>query len=134
MDTHVAEVRPHVSAMPGSEAFTLQTGGSARIRVIKPDGQAPTIKFRVSGVPGHTHNASAVASVLVDLERKRGFSHTFTDAWGFGEPGIQFGEDELGDSAEVPDADARFDHAIERGIQTITVVPENCHQEIREPQ
>ena len=131
MDTHVAEVRPHVTPMPGTEAFTLQTGGSARIRVIKPDGQAPTIKFRVSGVPGHTHNACAVASVLVDLERKRGFTHTFTDAWGFEE--IDFKANELGDSAEVPDADARFDHAIERGVQSITIVPENCHQEIREP-
>ena len=126
-----AEVRPRVTPMPGSEAFTLQTGGSARIRVIKPDGQAPTIKFRVSGVRGHTHNASAVASVLVDLERKRGFTHTFTDAWGFST--ITFAANELGDSADVADADARFDHAIERGIGTITLVPENCHQEIREP-
>ena len=61
------------------EGYSLQTGGSARRRVIKPlFKQAPTNVFptqneyRVSGVPGHTHNRSAVVSVLVDLARPPG--------------------------------------------------------------
>ena len=125
------EVRPVVQTMPGRESFVLLTGGSARRRIIKPQGEAPTITFRVSGVPGHTHNASAVASVLCDLERRRGFTHDFTNAWA-DEP-IGMVADELGDSDAVPDEAARFDRAIERAIGEITLIPENCHQEIREP-
>ena len=126
-----SEVRPHVSTMPGSTAFVLQTGGSARRRVIKPEGEAPSIVFRVSGVPGHTHNSSAVASVLCDLQRQRGFTHNLTDAWG--DAAVAMDEEELGDSVEVDLEDSRFDRAIERAVGEITLIPENCHQEIREP-
>ena len=70
-----SEVRPQVQQMP-HEGFVLQTGGSARKRVIKTYGGAN--EFRVSGVPGHTHNASAVVSVLVNLERRRGFTKDLT--------------------------------------------------------
>ena len=35
------------------------------------------------------------------------------------------------DSAVVDESD--YDRAIERGIGEIAIVPENCHQEIREP-
>ena len=38
-----------------------------------------------------------------------------------------------GDSAEVRDADARYNRALERGIGEIALRPENCHHEIREP-
>ena len=93
MEQHSAEVRPLVQTMPSSEAFMLQTGGSARRRVIKPSGEAPTITFRVSGVPGHTHNACAVASVLCDLGRNRGFSHDLTDAWA--DEAVEMKTDEL---------------------------------------
>ena len=131
MEQHSAEVRPLVQTMPSSEAFMLQTGGSARRRVIKPSGEAPTITFRVSGVPGHTHNACAVASVLCDLGRNRGFSHDLTDAWA--DEAVEMKTDELGDSDVVDDANARFSRAIERGVGEITLIPENCHQQIREP-
>ena len=133
-----SEVRPLVRAMP-RHGFNLQTGGSARRRVIKPFHQQypesqtyPTQnEFRVSGVPGHTHNSSAIASVMCDLERKRGFLHDITDAWGT-EP-VRLNPDDLGDSDAVVDAAARFDRAIERGVGEIALIPENCHQEIREP-
>ena len=131
MAEHSAEVHPHVQTMPGSEAFVLQTGGSARRRSIKPEGAAPTITFRVSGVPGHTHNTSAVASVLCDLARKRGFTHDLVDAWG--DAPVEMDEAEIGDSDPVIDEDARFDRAIERAVGAITLIPENCHQQIREP-
>ena len=73
-----SEVRPTVSNMP-DYGYMLQTGGSARRRIIKPtQKQIPTTSFpiqthyKVSGVPGHTHNGSAVLSVLCDLKRDRG--------------------------------------------------------------
>ena len=73
-----SEVRPQVKRMPMG-GFVLQTGGSARRRTIKPlNTQAATDQFpirneyRITGVPGHTHNSSAVASVLVDLSKQRG--------------------------------------------------------------
>ena len=73
-----SEVRPDVLQMPHT-GFIMQTGGSARKRVIKPTvPQTSTTSFpiqthyRVSGVPGHTHNSSAVLSVLCNLKRKRG--------------------------------------------------------------
>ena len=132
-----SEVRPSVMKMPMS-GFHLQTGGSARRRVIKPlNKQAATDQFpiqneyRVSGVPGHTHNSSAVASVLVDLEKTRGFTKTFTGTWA--DDTIEFKAADPGDSDVVADEDARFDRALERGIGEICLRPENCHHEIREP-
>ena len=130
MELH-SEVRPIVQTMPGSEAFVLQTGGSARRRTIRPEGAAPTITFRVSGVPGHTHNSSAVASVLCDLKRHRQFTHNLTDAWA--DEVIELRSNDIGDSQVVLDEDERFDRAIERGVGEITLIPENCHQQIREP-
>jgi len=82
-----SEVRPQVKRMPMS-GFVLQTGGSARLRSIKPlNPQEATDHFpiqneyRVTGVPGHTHNSSAVVSVLVDLAKERGFDKDF-GVWG----------------------------------------------------
>jgi len=85
----------------------------------------------VSGVPGHTHNASAVASVLCNLERPRGFTHALTDAWA--DAAVAMHAAEIGDSDPVIDEADRFERAIERGVGEITLIPENCHQEIREP-
>ena len=57
------EVRPNVTNMP-VDGFGMQTGGSARRRVVPFDTAMNS--YKVTGVPGHTHNASAVCSVLVD--------------------------------------------------------------------
>ena len=57
------EVRPLVTNMP-VDGFGLQTGGSARRRVVPFDETMSS--YKVTGVPGHTHNSSAVCSVLVD--------------------------------------------------------------------
>ena len=51
------EVRPLVTSMP-TTGFTIQTGGSARRKIIKNENST----FKVSGVPGHSHNASGVMS------------------------------------------------------------------------
>ena len=142
-----SEVRPTVNRMP-MEGYSLQTGGSARRRVIKPlFKQAPTNVFptqneyRVSGVPGHTHNSSAVVSVLVDLSRTRGYDEKVDESWqhtpagaanDYAEP-LEFKADMPGDSEVIDDEDERFDRALERGIGEIALRPENCHHEIREP-
>ena len=132
-----SEVRPSVMKMP-MQGYFLQTGGSARRRVIKPlNKQAATDQFpiqneyRVSGVPGHTHNSSAVASVLVDMVKTRGFDADLSRVWGDDE--IELKAADPGDSDAVADADARFSRALERGIGEICLRPENCHHEIREP-
>ena len=57
------EVRPVVFNMP-VEGFGMQTGGSARRRVVPFDTALSS--YKVTGIPGHTHNSSAVCSVLVD--------------------------------------------------------------------
>ena len=118
-----SEVRPNVTRMPMS-GYLLQTGGSARKRVINPlNKQAATDQFpiqneyRVSGVPGHTHNSSAIVSVLVDLTRTRGFDKDFPNVWA-GEA-IEFKAADPGDSVVVRDEDERFNRALERGIGEI---------------
>ena len=132
-----SEVRPNVQQMPMS-GFHLQTGGSARKRAIKPlFTQAATDQFpiqneyRVSGVPGHTHNSSAVVSVLVDMVQTRGFDQNFSNTWA--DTAIEMKTADPGDSEVVLDEDDRFDRALERGIGEICLRPENCHHEIREP-
>ena len=133
-----SEVRPKVLQMPQS-GFLLQTGGSARRRVIKPTtAQTSTTSFpiqthyRVGGVPGHTHNASAVLSVLCDLKRNRGVDLT-SAAGQWSEEKMDMAAAEPGDSAQIDDGDARLERALERGIGEICLRPENCHSEIREP-
>ena len=133
-----SEVRPRVLQMPQS-GFLLQTGGSARKRVIKPtQKQESTTSFpiqthyKVSGVPGHTHNASAVLSVLCDLKRNRGVALT-SAAGNWSEEEMKMAAAEPGDSFPIEDEDERLERALERGIGELCLRPENCHQEIREP-
>jgi hypothetical protein len=134
-----SEVRPAVTGMP-MDGYVLQTGGSARRRVIKPlnkqEKNGTNVypiqnEYRVSGVPGHTHNSSAVASVLVDLTQTRGFTKSFNAEWS--EKVIELETDQPGDSDAYDNSDPRFERALERGIGEIALRPENCHHEIREP-
>ena len=129
-DAHVlAEVRPLVRSMP-EQQYVAQTNGSARMRVSKfEDG-----RYRVRGIPGHTHNSTAICSVeadftkmrLVDLAVAPTFRYTDEEKYNAGD----FTESEhfvAADEVEI------YDRAIEKGIGNIRLVPENCHQEIDEP-
>jgi len=69
--------------------------------------------------------------VLCDLSRARGVDIHIDDPWAYNP--IALGAADVGDSLPVDNADARYERAIERGIGEITIIPENCHQEIREP-
>ena len=120
------EVRPIVSSMP-VEGFALQTGGSARRRVVPFDTSSSS--YHVTGVPGHTHNTSAVCSVLVDNTERS--NATFTIHENFAHAAVEHNAPRYTDSAAVDESE--YDRAIERGIGEIAIIPENCHQEIREP-
>ena len=67
------EVRPDVTNMP-VDGFLMQTGGSAKRRVVPFD--LAMSSYKVTGVPGHTHNSSAVCSVLVDNTEKSNVAFT----------------------------------------------------------
>ena len=121
-----AEVRPNVTNMP-VDGFGLQTGGSARRRVVPFDTAMNS--YKVTGVPGHTHNASAVCSVLVDNTERSHVALTIRNHFAHTE--VVLAAPRYTDSAAVDESD--YDRAIERGIGEIAIVPENCHQEIREP-
>ena len=133
-DEHIlAEVRPFVSSMP-EEQYVAQTNGSARMRVAKfEDG-----RYQVRGVPGHTHNSTAICSVEADFSKTRTsdliVSPEFTTTVGPHEE--EKYEEDTYDESEFFAWDrevAMYDRAIEKGIGNIRLVPENCHQEIDEP-
>ena len=65
------EVQPIVTSMP-AKGYELQTGGSARRSFIKNTDDT----YFIHGVPGHTHNASAMISVTAEYTRKRGIART----------------------------------------------------------
>ena len=70
------EVQPIVTSMP-SKGYEMQTGGSARRSFIKNNSNT----YFIHGVPGHTHNASAMISVTADYSRKRGVLETINTSW-----------------------------------------------------
>ena len=88
----------------------------------------PTVNYKGSGVPGHTHNSSAVLSVLCDLQKTRGRNIDMA-ARVWCEEKTQMEEKDPGDSDVVDNEDARFERALERGIREICMRPENCHEE-----
>ena len=56
------DVRPVVRNMR-PDGYILQTGGSATRQIIKAEGDQVAPLFRVTGVPLHTHNASALLEI-----------------------------------------------------------------------
>ena len=122
------EVRPLVESMP-HEGFVMQTGGSARRSFIKNNGFD---HYFVHGVPGHTHNPSAMLSVTADYSERRGVAEDIS-AGVWAEEKVDLGVNDFTDSVEPDDAAQLYDRAIERGIGTITLIPENCQHIIKEP-
>ena len=120
------EVRPEVRSMP-FEGFVMQTDGSARRSFIKNVND----EYYVRGVPGHTHNASAMISVEADYSEKRGAPTTIDSVWAPAD--INLAAEDFIDSVEPDNLDERTDRAIERGIGNIVLIPENCQHIIDEP-
>ena len=107
----------------------MQTGGSARRSSIKNNGFD---HYFVHGVPGHTHNASAMISLTADYSEQRGVTeHISAGVWA--EEKVDLNPFDFMDSTEPEDAEQLYDRAIERGIGQSTLIPENCQHIIQEP-
>ena len=113
------EVIPDVRTMPTTGWF-YQTSGSARRRVTKNTGSATAGIFDVTGVPGHTHNASAVVSVDADYTRYRANAITVNaGVWSYA--ALRLLIHLLTDSLEPDNADERYERAIERCVGYMTL-------------
>ena len=131
MANPLPEVTPMVTSMP-TTGWHIQTGGSARTRKASNKGTATQGIFDIAGIPGHTHNASAVASVDADFTRYRQTALDVADnIWAYGP--LNLPVNLLTDSIDPDNAEERYDRAIERCIGYITLRPENCQSSIREP-
>ena len=108
------EVQPVVTSMP-DKGYELQTGGSARRSFIKNTEDT----YYIHGVPGHTHNASAMISVTANYTRKRGIVRTINKSC----DAVVMAAEDYTDSIEPRDKEERFDRAIERGIGRIILIP-----------
>ena len=128
------EVNPVVTNMP-TEGNHLNSGGSARIRKIDLTTRMindTTCEFDVTGVPGHTHNASSVISVVADYSKTRARAIvTAANTWGPGT--FNFAVNYPTDSVLPDNFEERANRAIERGIGSIAMTPENCNSFISEP-
>ena len=125
------EVRPEVISMP-AHGFMMQTGGSARKRTIQ--FQSSDSSFPISGVPGHTHNSSAVVAIEADYTERRSKVINVSPSFGRVVGGSALAlPAAITDSPAMTDEAARFDRAIERGVGQMTLLPENCQHTVQEP-
>ena len=132
MANQFPEVLPEVQSMPTTGWF-CQTSGGARKRVT-PNSSASDTQgvYDVKGVPGHSHNASAVVSVDADYTKYRDAGITVpANVWSHGAYNLPVGI--LTDSEEPDNATERYDRAIEKCVGYISMFPENCTGHIREP-
>ena len=120
------EVQPVVTSMP-DRGYELQTGGSARRSFIKNNNNT----YFIHGVPGHTHNSSAMISVTAEYTRKRDIASTINTSWA--NAPVVLAATEYTDSLEPRDKAERYARAIERGIGRIIMIPENTNHIIEEP-
>ena len=89
MANQLPEVLPQVISMP-TTGWLCQTGGKARRRIAANSSPVDTEGiYDVKGVPGFTHNSSAVISVDADYTRYRDANITVpANVWNEGE--LQF--------------------------------------------
>ena len=132
MANQFPEVLPEVSSMP-TTGWYCQTSGNARRRVTKNSStSAEQGVYNVKGVPGHTHNASAVVSVDADYSKYRDAAIDVpANVWAVGALNLPAGL--LTDSEEPDNANERYDRAIEKCVGYMSLFPENCTGHIREP-
>ena len=132
---NLIDVRPVVRNMR-PDGYVLQTGGSATRKVIDMEGTQTRPMFRVSGVPRHTHNASA----LIQVQARGTFpitsaAHTVSYAEEFSEEKteIRAGDFESQGALSEEEVESRFKRSIEWGIGRIELQPENSRNKISEP-
>ena len=137
MANELPEVVPDVQSMPTTGWF-CQTSGSARRRITKNTSGMKSGNidiegiYDVAGVPGHTHNASAVVSVDANYSAYRQIAlNVGIGIWGYAALALPVGL--LTDSVEPDHAQERYNRAIERCVGYISLFPENCTGHIQEP-
>ena len=132
MANQFPEVLPQVQSMPTTGWF-CQTSGNARKRVTANTSMSDSQGvYDVKGVPGHSHNASAVVSVDADYSRYRDTSiNVPANVWSYG--AYQLPQGILTDSEEPDNQAERYDRAIEKCVGYMSLFPENCTGHIREP-
>ena len=131
MANQLPEVLPAVSSMP-TTGWYCATSGKARRRIVQNIGSETESIYDVQGVPGYTHNASAVIAVDADYTKTRTRDvEVAAGVWGPAVINLPVG---LLTDSDLPDNQAeRYDRAIERCVQDISIRPENCTGHIREP-
>ena len=132
MANQFPEVLPEVLSMP-TTGWYCQTSGKARRRITKNTSKIDKEGiYNVKGVPGYTHNASAVVSVDADYSKYRDAAIDVpTNVWSVGALNMPVGL--LTDSEEPDNASERYDRAIEKCVGYMSLFPENCTGHIREP-
>ena len=128
MANELPEVVPDVQSMPTTGWF-CQTSGNARRR-IAPNISGSDLEgvYDVAGVPGHTHNASAMISVDADYTAYRETAIE-VPAGVWAADAFNFAIGQLTDSIEPEDAEERYERAIERCVGSVSLFPENCINE-----
>ena len=123
--------------MPTTGWF-CQTSGNARRRVTKNTSSLKSGNvdiegiYDVAGVPGHSHNSSAVVSIDANYSTYRHRAlNVNAGIWGYGALALPVGL--LTDSVEPDHAEERYERAIERCVGYTSLFPENCTGHIREP-
>ena len=132
------DVRPIVRNMR-PQGYMMQTGGSATRKVVLAEGTKLNPMFRITGVPRHTHNASAL--LVIDVDGTNPLREPVDRVVSLAE---EFSVDpvllEAGDRIE-----ARFgptdreeilkscNRLIEFGVGSIEIKPENCVNNVIAP-
>ena len=120
------------------EGYVLQTGGSATRKEILMEGSQTNPLFRVTGIPLHTHNATALLEVEMSMINEPiDEARRLSEAGEFSVDALDLG---IGDFVEAYNEQDDLLHdtsslqrAIEFGIGTVQLQPENSVNFISEP-
>ena len=131
------DVRPVVRNMR-PEGYVLQTGGSATRKEIRMEGSQKNPLFRVTGIPLHTHNATALLEVEMSMIHEPiDEARRLSEAGEFSVDALDLG---IGDFVEAYNEQddllqdtSSLQRAIEFGIGTVQLQPENSVNFISEP-
>ena len=120
------------------EGYVLQTGGSATRQEILMEGSQQDPLFRVTGVPLHTHNATALLEVEMSMVSEAvGGTRFVSNAGEFSAPDLNIAAGDLVEAYEDKDDFQedidRLQRAIEFGVGRVQLQPENCVNFISEP-
>ena len=131
------DVRPVVRNMR-PEGYVLQTGGSATRKEIRMEGSQKNPLFRVTGIPLHTHNATALLEVEMSMIHEPiDEARRLSEAGEFSVDALDLGIGDFVEAYNEQDDLLRdtfnLQRAIEFGIGTVQLQPENSVNFISEP-